>query len=256
MKNDTKRKLADNIRHVKERIACACVDVGRDPGEVTLVAVTKYVDDDVARLLLESGICDLGESRVQALTQRAERLAKASSADAQSPVPRWHLVGHLQRNKVRALLPWVHVVQSVDSLRLAEEIDAYAGQIDRTIDILLQVNVSEEKSKHGVAVGAVNHLAESIATLPHLRLKGLMAMGPLTDDRNVVRAAFVRCRELFEEIAHEMPVGDQFRELSMGMSSDFELGIASGATIVRIGQALFDGIVGQPQPDHAPTGAA
>ena len=142
----------------------------------------------------------------------------------------------------KAVIPLVDVVDTVDRESLAVELDRLAAAMGRVLPVCLQVNVSEEKSKHGVAVGAANHLAESIATLPHVRLRGLMAMGPLCEDRNVIRAAFVRCRELFDEIANEMPVGDHFHDLSMGMSNDFELGIASGATIVRIGQALFDGI--------------
>ena len=245
---DIKRKLASNIKHVTERIACACVDARREPREVTLVAVTKYVGLDVIRLLPELGVTNLGENRVQSLTARAESLAaeraRPDAGSTATPV-RWHMVGHLQRNKVKPLLAWVDMIQSLDSLRLAEEIDAHARQANRVMDVLMQVNVSQEKTKNGVAVGAATHLAESIATLPNLRLCGLMAMGPLTPDRDAVRAAFVRCKELFDEIAHDIPVGDAFDQLSMGMSDDFELGIATGATTVRIGRALFDG-VGEP----------
>lgn len=240
--SDIKRKLADNIKHVKERICCACVDAGRDPSEVTMVAVTKYADEQAIRHLLELGVTDLAESRVQALAARAELMS------SYVPPPQWHMVGHLQRNKVKQVLPWVGMVQSVDSLRLAEELDAAAEQKNSVVDVLMQVNVSGEKSKSGVAVGASTHMAECVASLKHLRLRGLMAMGPQTEDRSAIRAAFVRCRELFEEIANEVPVGDQFRDLSLGMSDDFELGIANGATIVRIGRALFEGVA-KPAPE-------
>lgn len=250
--SDIKRKLADNIKHVKERICCACVDAGRDPSEVTLVAVTKYVDIEIVRRMLELGVTDFAESRVQALTARADAMSSLV------PPPKWHLVGHLQRNKVKQVLPWVSMFQSVDSLRLAEELDSAAEQKNCVVDVLMQINISGERSKTGVAVGASTHMAECIASLSHLRLRGLMAMGPLTEDRSAIRAAFVRCRELFEEIANEVPVGDHFRDLSMGMSDDFELGIANGATIVRIGRALFEGVAEptpEPESNTAATGA-
>ena len=252
---DIKRKLKDNLKSVKERIAGACDKAGRDPSGVKLIAVTKYVGLDVVKHMVDLGFSDLGESRVQELCKRAGMVNELLSRRPRDPAagavprPRWHMVGHLQRNKVKQVVPWVDMIQSVDSLRLAEEIDTQAGKIDRVIDVLLQVNTSGEPQKHGVAVGAATHLAEHIAPLPHLNLCGLMAMAPLVEDRGIIYDSFVRCQELYDEIVHEVRLGEQFRHLSLGMSTDFEIGIAVGATIVRIGSALFKGIPLADAPD-------
>jgi pyridoxal phosphate enzyme (YggS family) len=245
-----KRKLADNLKQVQERIAEACQAAGRSPSEVTLVAVTKYVSPDVIRSLVDLGHEDIGESRVQELTRRAGMLAewqrrrghRDGAEEQAADVPRWHLIGHLQRNKVKAVLPYVSIIHSVDSLRLAEEIDAQATRLNRVMPILLQVNAADEAQKFGVAVAAATHLAEQLQTLKHLELRGLMAMAPLTDDEVRIRHTFQRTRELFDEIVGERVAGPAFRELSMGMSSDFEWAIAAGATMVRIGSTLFEGI--------------
>ncbi len=245
---ELKRKLAENVKRVQGRIAEACARANREPREVTLVAVTKYVGPDMIKQLVELGQRQIGESRVQELTRRAamlaeyqQRQARDESAERVRPV-RWHMVGHLQRNKVKMVLPWAHLIHSVDSLRLAEEIDSQAGKLGVATEVLLQVNTSQEPSKFGVAVAAATHLAEMIAPLPNLSLCGLMTMAPLTEDAGVIRDCFTRCRELFDEIYHEVRVGEQFRHLSMGMSHDFEIAIECGATMVRIGTALFEGL--------------
>lgn len=246
-----RRLLQDNLKSVRERMAEAAIRAGRDPAEVRLVAVTKYVDVQTIRALLELGHADIGESRVQELTRRAgmiaealSRLAEAGGAGGHPMVaPRWHMVGHLQRNKVKALLPWVSVIHSVDSLRLAEELSNQLQKANRTLPIFLQVNASGEKTKFGVAVGAITHLAEQVVTLPGLQIVGLMTMAPLTDDEQVLRRTFARTRELFEEMREMRELRPHFRELSMGMSNDFEIAIEEGATVVRIGQALFQGLV-------------
>jgi pyridoxal phosphate enzyme (YggS family) len=251
---DVRRKIAENRKLIEERIAAACAAAKRDPSEVHFIAVTKYIGMDVLKLLPDLGFSELGESRGQELTKRAATVneflsRRARDLDAGAmPRPRWHMIGHLQRNKVRSILPWTDVIHSVDSLRLAEEIDTEARKIDRIVEILLQVNCSGEQSKFGVAVGAATHMAELIAPLPNILLTGLMTMAPQTDDENVVRDSFLRCHELYEEIRYELRVGSQFKHLSMGMSGDYELAITCGATMVRIGSALFEGI---PQPDPA-----
>jgi len=147
----------------------------------------------------------------------------------------------LQRNKVRYVLPIASLIHSVDTLRLAEEIDASAAKLNLYAKVLLQTNTSNEPQKYGVPVGAATHLAEQIETLPNLRLIGLMTMAPLTRNKDVVRACFARARELFIEMRGEKIVGPQFTELSMGMSSDYETAIEEGATILRIGSAIFAG---------------
>ena len=156
---------------------------------------------------------------------------------------RWHMIGHLQRNKVKAVLPLVSLVHSIDSLRLAEEIDAHAAKMNRKMSVLMQVNAGEEPQKYGVAVGASVHLAEQIDSMPNLQLVGLMTMAPLEAPEAKVRQAFARTRELFEELKWHKIGGTALRHLSMGMSNDFELAIAEGATMVRVGSLLFGGKV-------------
>ncbi len=243
-----KRKLQENIKHVEHRMAQACQQCNRDPKSVTLVAVTKSVSLDIIRAMVDLGAGNLGENRVGELTKRAGmvneflgRRARDLAAGAR-PRPNWHMVGHLQRNKVPALLPWVSLIHSLDSLRLAEEIDSQSAKLDRVTPVLLQVNIGDEPQKSGVAMAAATHLLEQIETLDHLTVRGLMGMAPLTDDVDVIRHAFARAKDLFDEITTERICSPQFRELSMGMSNDFEIAIEFGATLVRIGSALYEGI--------------
>ncbi len=241
-----KRKLQENLRRVHERIAAACDRCNRDPASVRLVAVTKQVSLEVIRALIDLGALDLGENRVQALTQRAAMVRESFARRSQTSSPplhvRWHLIGHLQRNKVKPLLPWVDTIHSVDSLRLAEEIDTAAGALERRVPILLEVNAADDPGKYGVAVAATTHLAEQLVTLKNIEIRGLMAMAPLTDDQSVIRSTFERVRDLFDEIVAERVMGPAFKDLSIGMSNDFEQAIEFGATFVRIGTALFEGI--------------
>jgi pyridoxal phosphate enzyme (YggS family) len=244
-----RRKLSDNLRHVRDRIAAACAKAGRDPNDVTLIAVTKTVEVDVIRSALELGLTDFGESRVQELTKRAgmieeyrsRRLLVAGSAQA-PPSPNWHMIGSLQRNKVKAVLPWARTIHSVDSLRLAEDISAHSAKMNRTTNILVQINVSEERTKHGVAVAAAGYLIDHIREMTNVAIIGLMTMAPLTDNPENARPHFARLHEVFQEIKSERGLGPDFAHLSMGMSGDFEVAIQEGATMVRIGTALFEGV--------------
>ncbi|NQU76951.1 MAG: YggS family pyridoxal phosphate-dependent enzyme [Planctomycetes bacterium] len=236
----SKDKLAANLSSVKRRIAEACRRAHRLPEEVALVAVTKSADVSAIKDLISLGHLDIGENRVQQLTQRAAELeAWRLERPSHRPQPRWHMVGRLQRNKVKSCLAAVDLLHSVDSLRLAEEISARAEREDRMAECLLEVNCSGDFHKGGVAVGAAMYLAEQISTLNGINLTGLMTMAPLAKDAEDVRFAFTRLCELFEEIRHEKIGGKDFRHLSMGMSNDFEVAIEEGATIVRIGTALF-----------------
>lgn len=249
-----RRKLAENWKRIERRVHDACTRAERDPSEVSIVAVTKYASLDIIRTMVDLGITDLGENRVQELTKRAaavrEWLGRRALDDRvkAKPEPRWHMVGHLQRNKVKALLPWVDLIHSLDSLRLAEEMDTQAGKLDRVIPVLLEINAADAPTKQGVAVAATTHLAEQICTLPGLEIRGLMAMAPLTDDTEKIRRVFWRVRELYEEMVSARICGPKFKELSLGMSNDFEYGIEAGATCVRIGSALFEGIELTPEP--------
>jgi hypothetical protein len=188
---------------------------------------------------------DLGENRVQQLkkvTAQVDDLLKQRDGNASLPEKvNWHMVGHLQRNKVRQVLPLVSFIHSVDTLRLAEEINSASTKLNLLPKVMLQVNTSDEPQKYGVPVGAAIHLAEQIETLPNLKLIGLMTMAPLTHNKDVIRTCFVRARELFIEMKGEKIVGPQFNELSMGMSSDYQIAVEEGATILRIGSAIFAG---------------
>lgn len=246
-------QLRDAYRRVKDRIAEAAEKSRRRPEDVVLVAVTKYATPDQIRTLVDMGHVDLGESRVQQLQQRVPQiqeflLRKKTLAGAaprgmgDAPPPervRWHMIGHLQRNKVKQVVPLVQLIHSVDSLRLAEELHNYGSRIDATIDVLLQVNVSGETSKAGVAPPAVVHLAEQIDTMMHLRLRGLMTMAPYTEKPEEVRGVFARTAEIFQDIRTEKAAGPDFNVLSMGMSNDFEVAIEEGANVVRVGSAIF-----------------
>lgn len=212
------------IALVRERIAAAAARAGRDPSTITLVAVTKTVEADRARLAVEAGVADLGESRAQELRDKRGRV----------PGARWHFIGPLQRNKAR-LVNGVALIHSVESQRLAEAIGRDAVERSGTQDVLIEVNTAGDPAKHGCAPADAERLAGAVAAVDGVRLRGLMTIAPLVDDKDV-RRAFASLRTLGERIARSHPGADQ---LSMGMSSDFELAVEEGATIVRIGSAIF-----------------
>jgi len=251
-----KSPLAVKLDEVKERIAAACAKAKRDSAEVTLIAVTKTAAPEQIREILQLGVGDLGESRVQVLQQRAAQVneffarQQAHGAENLPAKLRWHMIGHLQRNKIKPVLPLVSIIHSVDSLRLAEELDAHAAKANRKLPVLMQVNASEEPQKSGVAVGAAVPLAEQIGTMDNLQIMGLMTMAPLDGDEKTIRQTFARTRELFEEIKFNKIGGSAMRHLSMGMSNDFEHAIMEGATLLRIGTLLFGGKVADEDMDE------
>ncbi len=235
-------KLTDRVARVEQTIAAACARSGREPSDIRLVVVTKSADFEAIKEVLRLGYTHFGENRVQQLKKVAAQVSEFLQQEAGTGLPQevhWHMIGHLQRNKVRQVLPMVSLIHSVDTLRLAEEISNSAAKMNMRPKILLQVNTSNEPQKYGVPVGAAIHLAEQIETLPNLQLIGLMTMAPLTRNKDTIRACFTRARELFWEMRGEKIVGQQFTELSMGMSSDYEIAIEEGATILRIGSAIF-----------------
>ena len=236
-------KISERIKRVKDTINSACARTGRDPNDVKLVIVTKSATIEAIKKVIQLGMNELGENRVQQLKKVSAQVTDFQNANNSSAAKKvnWHMIGHLQRNKVRQVLPIAYLIHTVDTLRLAEEINTSAAKLNMCPEVLLQVNTSNEPQKYGVPVGAATHLAEQIETLPNLKLTGLMTMAPLTHNKDVVRSCFVRARELFEEIRGERIVGPHFTELSMGMSSDYEVAVDEGATILRIGSAIFAG---------------
>jgi pyridoxal phosphate enzyme (YggS family) len=230
-------RLADNLARVRSRIAAACGRAGRDPAEVTLVAVTKYAQLNWVSALVELGIADLGENRPQQLCERAEALAAAV---------RWHLVGHLQRNKVRKVLPLTVCVHSVDSWKLLDRIELLAAELDLRPRVLLEVNASGEASKDGFPLDELRGGWGRLPRYQRTQVAGLMTMAPFAEDPEAARPVFRRLRELREELEPRSPAGGSLPELSMGMSHDFDVAIEEGATLIRVGSDLFAGLSASP----------
>lgn len=231
---DSATRIAANLAKVRSAIADAEARSARLSGSVKLIAVVKYVGAAEARLLAEAGCLDLGESRPQQLWEKAERLADL-------PI-RWHMIGHLQRNKVRRTLPPTSLIHSGDSLRLLRAVDEAAAELGKPTDVLLEVNISGEPAKHGFAPDEIEPLWPQIVALENVRVRGLMAMAGLSDDPHRAPADFAALRKLRDALAASAPPQIALNELSMGMSGDFEAAIAEGATMVRIGSALFEGL--------------
>ncbi len=225
--------LAARLAAVEERLRAACARAGRQRGDVTLVAVTKTVSPEVAALLHGLGVADLGESRPQELWGKAAALPTTV---------RWHLVGHLQRNKVERTLPLVRLVHSVDSVRLLEAVDAEAGRRGVPADVLLEVNASAEASKQGFSPAEVPGLAPALTSLRHVHVKGLMTMAAYEEDPQKTRPTFVGLRTLRDRLQAELGDSHALTHLSMGMTNDFEVAVEEGATLVRLGTVLFDGL--------------
>jgi PLP dependent protein len=237
------RSISDKLKQVQDTIDAVCQRIGRDRRHVQLIVVTKTADAEAIQEVLQAGLCDFGENRVQHLKQVADEIADFQAGHAADgllpPKVNWHMIGHLQRNKVRQTLKICNTLHSVDTLRLAEEINTEAFKLGVHPNVLLQVNCSGEAQKYGCPVGAAIHLAEQFNTMENLRLTGLMTMAPLTRDKERVRTCFRRARELFEEIRDERFAGAKFKHLSMGMSQDYDIAIEEGATLLRIGSAIF-----------------
>lgn len=223
--------IKDNVKRVLEQIAEAAISAGRTPDEITLVGVTKTVSSAQAQELMDAGVMNLGENRVKSLLEKYDALKDA---------PVWHLIGHLQTNKVKYIADKVTMIHSVDSLRLAEEIDRQFGKAGRKAEILLQVNVSGEESKFGVTPEEAYLLAEQVSTLKNLKVQGLMTMAPKTDHPEETRKFFYDLHKLSVDIQAKKYDNINMRHLSMGMSGDYREAILEGATIVRIGSALFE----------------
>ncbi len=223
--------VAENLEIVRQRLAGTCRRCGRDETDVQLVAVSKTFSPEVIREAIAAGQRDFGENYVQELLAKQESLA--------AELVRWHFIGHLQTNKVRSIIGSVHLIHSVDSFRLAEEIHRRAERIGRTVGILVEVHMTDEATKSGVAPADAPDLIREIARLDRVAIRGLMTMGPFSDDPNDSRPAFRRLRELRARIDEAALPGVRLEHLSMGMTHDFEVAIEEGATIVRIGTAIF-----------------
>jgi len=230
----TLAQIADNVACVRQRMADAARASGRKPEEVTLVAVTKYVGHEEIQATVAAGCQILGESRPQQLWQRAEIFQHL-------PI-QWHLIGSLQRNKIRRTLPLVTMIHSADSPSLIAAIDRIAGELNLRMPLLLEVNVSGEASKHGFAPEAIEPLLPQLAQYQQVEIRGLMCMAGLEGGPDKARRDFATLRTLRDRLRKNCPDRIVLEELSMGMSGDFEVAIQEGATIVRVGSALYEGI--------------
>ncbi len=223
--------IIDNVKKVLDNIAETAINSNRKPEDITLVAVTKTVTAAEAREVMEAGVNTLGENRVQSLLDKYEVLKDE---------PVWHLIGHLQTNKVKYIADKVSLIHSVDSLRLAEEIDRKFGEKQRIANILLQVNVSGEESKFGVTPDECMRLAGNISAFKNVKVKGLMTMAPLDATPDECRKYFHDLNKLSQKLRDEKIPNIDMQHLSMGMSGDYREAIMEGATLVRVGSALFN----------------
>jgi len=223
--------ISANLDDLRGRIRQACLRSGRDPAGVTLVAVSKTFPADDLRQAAEAGVTDFGENYVQELLAKRQVL--------QAGEIRWHFIGHLQSNKVRAILPWIHLIHSVDNLALAQEIDRRAGQAGTVAEVLVEVNTTAEGSKFGVTPDDAPAFVASLGVFEHLRVTGLMTIGPFLPDPEGSRPMFRTLRLLRDRIAATGQRNAPMQHLSMGMTGDFEVAIDEGATIIRVGTAIF-----------------
>jgi pyridoxal phosphate enzyme (YggS family) len=223
-----KEGITQNLTELHGQIADACEEYDRDMDDVIIVGITKSHPASTISTAVACGIHNIGESRIQEAEPKIRELGQ---------IARFHLVGHLQTNKVKKAVELFDVIQSVDSSRLAAEINQRAAEIDRVIECYVEVNTSGEKQKSGVKPGETEDLLKRTQELPNIHLAGLMTVGPLTDSEDDIRAAFALARELYEK--GRQLVGDDFDTLSMGMSNDFPLAIAEGSTMIRIGTRIF-----------------
>jgi len=222
--------IAENLRSVEDRIAAAARRAGREPSSVRLVTVTKTVDRDRIRQAITAGAAILGENRVQEAKEKIEAFGKAAN---------WHLIGHLQTNKAKYAVKLFDLIHSVDNRELAKELDRQAGKIGKVQDVLIEVSIAGEEAKAGVGIGDTVQLVKEAAGLKHIRVLGLMTMPPFSDDPERARPYFRKLRDLADAVRKEAIAGVSMNELSMGMSGDFEVAIEEGATLVRVGTAIF-----------------
>ena len=222
--------ILENIKQVEENIIKSCEKVGRDPKEVTLIAVSKTKPYTAIEEALPSGVLDYGENKVQELTEKYEILPKDI---------RWHMIGHLQRNKVKYLVGKVELIHSVDSLRLANQIETEFAKKNEIANILIEVNMANEESKFGITSETTEQLVREISKLEHIRIKGLMTIAPYTDNPETNRVYFRNMKKLSVDIEEKNIDNVTMNVLSMGMTGDYQVAIEEGATMVRVGTGIF-----------------
>lgn len=222
--------VKENLKDVESKIAAACEKVGRQRSEVTLIAVSKTKPVELIRDAIDYGMKDFGENKVQEMCDKMEIISEKLN---------WHMIGHLQRNKVKYIVDKAYLIHSVDSLRLAEQINSEAEKKNVICNILIEVNIAGEESKFGVAKDEVKPLLEAIKDLKHVHVKGLMTIAPFVDDAEDNRKYFREMHKLFIDMRQENTDNVSMEVLSMGMTGDYQVAIEEGATMVRVGTGIF-----------------
>ena len=222
--------IQENIKLLEENIKKACEKVGRDVNEVTLIAVSKTKPYTAIEEALPTGVKDYGENKVQELCDKYEILPKDI---------KWHMIGHLQRNKVKYLVGKASLIHSVDSIRLAEQIEKEYAKADEIANILIEVNMAQEESKFGITSEETEQLVREIAKFPHIRIKGLMTIAPYTDNPESNRVYFRNMKKLSVDIENKNIDNVSMSVLSMGMTGDYQVAVEEGATLVRVGTGIF-----------------
>jgi pyridoxal phosphate enzyme (YggS family) len=220
--------IRTNYETLLSNVNQICTSIGRNFNDIMIVAISKTFPVENIKMLHKLGHIHFGENKVQELKEKYQKLIDTNI--------KWHLVGHLQTNKVKYIVPFITLIHSVDNIKLALEINKNAQKINRTIDILVQVNTSDEPQKSGIAPSETRSLCKEISKLEHLRLKGLMTIGMLTDNEDIIRENFRTLANLYKELETEFK---DFQYLSMGMTSDYKIALEEGANILRIGSAIF-----------------
>ena len=222
--------ITENLKDVEARVCAACERSGRKREDVTLIAVSKTKPVPMLQEIYDENIRDFGENKVQELCDKIEKMPKDI---------KWHMIGHLQRNKVKYLIGKVVLIHSVDSLRLAEQIEHEAAKADIVMPVLIEVNVAEEESKFGTTSEAAMQLVEAVSKMPHIKIRGLMTIAPFTDNPEDNRIYFRKLKQLSVDIKSKNIDNVDMDELSMGMTGDYEVAIEEGATMVRVGTGIF-----------------
>ena len=226
----TPEEIRENLDCIEENVKRACQRTGRDPREVTICAVSKLKPVEDIRAAMSAGQKLFGENYVQEIQQKYEILGKEAE---------WHMIGHLQRNKVKYIIDKVTLIHSVDSLPLAEQIEKEAAKRGKVMDVLLEVNIAGEESKWGFTAEETEEAAKTIGTLPHVRVRGLMTSAPYTEDAETNRVHFRNLRRLFDQLKNDSFPGVEPEILSMGMTGDYVVAVEEGSTMVRVGTGIF-----------------
>lgn len=223
--------IKDNIYTILEKTKQAAIRSGRNLEDVTVIAVSKTVDSERAREAVEAGLVNLGENRVQELVKKYDELSNTNV--------KWHLIGHLQKNKVKYIIDKTVLIHSLESLELAKEINKKAKQHDLISNVLIELNIGEELSKFGISEDVVYEFVKSLEQFENIKVLGLMTVAPFTENPEDVRWVFKKMKEIFDKISGMKLKNTEMKYLSMGMTNDFEIAIEEGANIIRIGTAIF-----------------